>query len=401
MTRLCRIVRMSLRLPLLALTLAVVGLAATSLPPGSAPALAQVCGNDLQPPCSVDKVRAPCYSCWGSTCGGCFYTERVCRDPQAFINNVNSQDLCFTLPNYAIPTPTAVSFTDKGKPVTNGYQVTVDLTQAWIVIPRPDQSSSCATNAALPSTLAVVGPDPNEPSMPVWATSSVYGVRLAVNGSFFEVNAPKSDPNNWHSWVCTHVFGYTLSNKALVRPEEKILAYQGNAPPALFPTATLVFYTSEGAKTRGREADIKNYPMFPGDPSKVPDDFQNAISGTQLLTNGVYVGDTVAAPEPQCRLPRTAAGLTADGNHLILVVVNPGDDNFVCNDAVNGTTLGSMAAYIKSLGAYNAISLDGGGSAQMFYQSPRRPTIQTKPSDYTSPISKLTYRPVGNMLGIR
>jgi len=291
--------------------------------------------------------------------------------------------------------------------VTDGYYTSVDLNEAWIVIPNLRQPTTCTSNSSLPNATAVIGPDPNDPSMPTWATSSTYGVRLAVNASFFEVAAvPLGDPNNWHSWVCTNVFGYTLSNRELVRPEEQLTLYRmGGQSKITVQPATLVFYTADGARTRGRQAEIRQYPMFPGNPSNIPSDFQNAVSGVPLLTNGVYTGDTAAQPQPTCRLPRTAAGLTADGNTLILVVVNPGDDNSACNDGVAGTTLSALADYIKSLGARDAINLDGGGSSQLYFAGlagSRLPPIQTKPSDYINQWDrKLYYRPVGNMLGIR
>ena len=154
-----------------------------------------------------------------------------------------------------------------------------------------------------------------------------------------------------------------------------------------------------------RYADIKWYPMFPGDPSNVPADYQNAITGTQLLKNGIYVGDSIAAPDLQCRLARTAAGLSRDGRSLILVVVNPGK-NGTCKDPADATTLRSLAEYLKSKGANDAITLDGGGSAQMYYNGTwnASPTL-SRPSDVVSlpgfDRHKRYYRPVANFLGIR
>jgi hypothetical protein len=359
---------------------------------GTKPSLA--CGLNSQQPCNEEKVRSPCYD------SSCYYFVRTCNGPYAYINHRKNR--CDPPPSYTIPAPQPVSFADKGGSVTDGYYVKIDLKQAWIVIPNLSQPTTCISNVHYPSATATVGPDSNDLTMPTWAASSEYRSRLAINGSYFEVDIPMSDPNSSHSYVCTTVFGYTVSNRKLVQKEQQILVYKLNEKDDVRP-ATLVFYTGAAAKKLHRQAEIKQYPMFPGDPEKVPASFQNAISGTPLLTGGNYVGDSVAQPDPECSVPRTAAGLTADGNTLILVVINAGINNMRCEENVNGgATLASLASYMKSLGAQDAINLDGGGSSQLYYNVPGAPPVQTKPSDYINKSNPtLYYRPVGNMLGIR
>ena len=55
--------------------------------------------------------------------------------------------------------------------------------------------------------------------------------------------------------------------------------------------------------------------------------------------------------------PRTAVGLTRDKNTMFLLVAD--------QDNVGGTRWRNIALFLEGLGAYNAISLDGGGSSTM------------------------------------
>lgn len=362
------------------------------------------CGEDLQAPCEVERARAPCWGCWGGACGSCFYTSRTCRNPGS---GIDANNLCVAAPTYRIPEPRPVDFKDGPAHVTAGYYVVVDLREAWIVIPNLTLPSTCRGNSALPNALQTVVPDPLATWVPNWAgPASPYNSRLAINGSFFEVIGDGRS-GNIHKDPCTSLFGYTLSNRVLVSPEGPIRVYsESGGMPVERPAGTLVFYTAQGARLRDREARIFWYPMFRGEPSHVPPEYQNAISGTQLLKDSAYVGDNVAAPDPECRLARTAVGLSADGRSLIMVVVNPGE-NGSCGFPAEATTLASLAAYMLSLGARDAITLDGGGSSQMYYSgTPAAPPLVTLPSDSVRGLpgfdpSRRYYRPVANFLGIR
>src|SRR4051812_40961289 len=360
-----------IRAILLALMLAPAGLIAQSEPAAAA------CGEDQQPPCQVQKARTPCWGCSGSFCGACFYDALECNRPELYI----SGGLCIDTASRVSAIPTEVDFMDGTRHVTQGYIVKIDLAEGpTVLIPNLEEINSCKNTrrgeVAFPSPMRTVPEDPNMLTVPDWAESSIYRSRLAVNGSFFEVHG-YYDTGNVHDEVCTHVFGYTLSNKTLVRGEEQIKYYVGNSA-AYADAGTLVFYTAGWDKY----AQIWWYPMFPpGDPNKVPPYFQNAISGTQLLKDGAYVGDSVAAPSPDCAVARTAAGLSQDGRYLFLVTVNTGE-SAGCNNP-SGTTMKSLAEYLQRAGAHNAISLDGGGSAQLYY-SDRRITRRTLPSDKVS-----------------
>jgi len=85
--------------------------------------------------------------------------------------------------------------------------------------------------------------------------------------------------------------------------------------------------------------------------------------GPHLLLNGQVAVDWVAegfeAGFADGLNPRTAAGTTHDGHHLLLVTVD-GRQAFS-----KGVSLADMALIMKRYGAWNAINLDGGGSTAM------------------------------------
>jgi hypothetical protein len=91
------------------------------------------------------------------------------------------------------------------------------------------------------------------------------------------------------------------------------------------------------------------------------------------------------------RNPRTAVGIAADGG-LLLVTVDgrqPGHSD--------GTTLRETAELLRTLGAVDALNLDGGGSTTMVVRDGRGPglAVVNRPSDRTGE------RPVANALAVQ
>jgi peptidoglycan hydrolase-like protein with peptidoglycan-binding domain len=97
-------------------------------------------------------------------------------------------------------------------------------------------------------------------------------------------------------------------------------------------------------------------------------------------------GVVVAPDNP--RHPRTAIGFSADGTRVWLVTVDGRSDASV------GMTYVELANLMKSLGADDALNLDGGGSTTMVAQMPGddAPSVRNAPSDGVQ-------RPVPNGLG--
>lgn len=78
-----------------------------------------------------------------------------------------------------------------------------------------------------------------------------------------------------------------------------------------------------------------------------------AVSGRQMLLN-----DGVAQSNDTHLEPRTAVGVTKSGKRLFILV---GDGRR--KEYSNGLSYADMAQIFKSLGAYDALNLDGGGSS--------------------------------------
>lgn len=78
-----------------------------------------------------------------------------------------------------------------------------------------------------------------------------------------------------------------------------------------------------------------------------------AVSGRQMLLN-----DGVAQSDDTHLEPRTAVGVTKSGKRLFILV---GDGRR--KEYSNGLSYADMAQIFRSLGAYDALNLDGGGSS--------------------------------------
>jgi len=111
-------------------------------------------------------------------------------------------------------------------------------------------------------------------------------------------------------------------------------------------------------------------------------------SGGLLVEGGRNTGAT-ALPRPQERHPRTAAGISADGQTLILVVIDGRQPEWSI-----GMTLPELADLMIKLGADAALNLDGGGSSSFVFAPPGGVQITNRPSDGH-------WRAVGASMGVR
>jgi peptidoglycan hydrolase-like protein with peptidoglycan-binding domain len=112
--------------------------------------------------------------------------------------------------------------------------------------------------------------------------------------------------------------------------------------------------------------------------------------GAQVAIGGnlVLLQDGVVTTESHPRNPRTAVGFSADGLTMWLVTVDGRSTTSV------GMTYVELANYMKSLGADDALNLDGGGSTTMVARMPGATTLSVRntPSDGAQ-------RPVPNGIG--
>ncbi|MFB9902570.1 phosphodiester glycosidase family protein [Allokutzneria oryzae] len=117
----------------------------------------------------------------------------------------------------------------------------------------------------------------------------------------------------------------------------------------------------------GDKVDVRYQPKHQGDPLKV------AVGGNlPLLRDGVVLPQTDTAIHP-----RTAVGFSADGRKMWLVTI---DGRQISS---RGMTYRELGEYMKSLGADDALNLDGGGSSTLVARLPGQSavSVQNSPSD--------------------
>ena len=118
----------------------------------------------------------------------------------------------------------------------------------------------------------------------------------------------------------------------------------------------------------------------------------NAISGSHtLVRDGKVNGKLLTCRKPEyCNIlaPHTAVGLTADGQLLLVVVEG------LPLALRRALSLKELAYLMASLGARQAISLDGGGSSTLVTESAGRGRVRNMPTDGQE-------RVVANHLGVR
>ena len=129
---------------------------------------------------------------------------------------------------------------------------------------------------------------------------------------------------------------------------------------------------------------------------QLPADTRFAVSGNALV---LAQGKPVAAAIDILRHPRSAVGLSADANTLILVAVDGRQEKHS-----RGVTLAELATHMQSFCADSAINLDGGGSTSLVLKDPATGVfaIANKPSDQAALSLPLSVeRPVIDIIGIQ
>lgn len=95
------------------------------------------------------------------------------------------------------------------------------------------------------------------------------------------------------------------------------------------------------------------------------------------------------------RHPRSSIGLSQDGRYLILMVIDGRDSDYSI-----GATLSEAATWMRDLGAWTAMNLDGGGSSSLVWKNPDSGDweVVNRPS---GPPGRGEERAVANHIGIR
>ncbi|RKS76919.1 uncharacterized protein DUF2233 [Actinomadura pelletieri DSM 43383] len=111
--------------------------------------------------------------------------------------------------------------------------------------------------------------------------------------------------------------------------------------------------------------------------------FRFAVGGFPILRDGEPLKDL----DPKGPAPRTAAGVSRDGRHLYLVVVDGRSKRSA------GLTVAELASLMDKAGADGAVNLDGGGSSTFVTRTKGKAVIRNEPSDGSE-------RAVANGIGV-
>ncbi len=124
--------------------------------------------------------------------------------------------------------------------------------------------------------------------------------------------------------------------------------------------------------------------------NKPPNKIYHALSGDRMLIQG---GEIIPGLDDAQIDPRTAIGINRNGRFTYLVVVD-GRQPFYSE----GATFAELADLLKELGAFYAMSLDGGGSSTMVIEGgDGEPVTLNSPIDNYIPLRE---RAVANHLGV-
>jgi exopolysaccharide biosynthesis protein len=223
----------------------------------------------------------------------------------------------------------------------------------------------------LPGTLAADG-DGNvkhEASLtPTDEWAKANKIDLAVNANFFAKLGKGTESD---------LLGLSVSDGRVVSP---LRVFENSPDPAL------VF-----AKDRTARIALISETDLPGVWDAVAGIGASASErdrGGLLVQDGKNRGEQ-ARVQPTVRHPRTAAGISADGHTLWLVVADGRQAGYSV-----GMTLPELADLMIELGADDALNLDGGGSSAFVYHNSGGEWITNKPSDGA-------FRPVANHLGFK
>ncbi|WP_026485834.1 phosphodiester glycosidase family protein [Caldanaerobius polysaccharolyticus] len=156
--------------------------------------------------------------------------------------------------------------------------------------------------------------------------------------------------------------GFPGMVEVIVDQDNTVVEVRDRQPPANIPVGGYVLASSN--------ADKRNFllKLKPGDGVKIQaspllENLKTALGGGSMLVKEGKVlpppSNKNAFPSYNSQAARTAIGYTQDKRYIILLVVDKSKPNSI------GLTYNELAQEMKSLGAYNAMSFDGGGSSSM------------------------------------
>ena len=236
--------------------------------------------------------------------------------------------------------------------VGRGGVATVDLTDPTVEIVVTERTGNGGNEATLTRTDA-------------WRTQ--VGAQLAINANFYaSLGGGQAD-----------IVGLSATDGVVVSPAR---TFNGVPDPS-------VVIPEDGPARVGRFSGL-GVGEIADAVAGVGRSTTDADPGTLLVDDGVNLGAT-ARVQPASRNPRTAIGVSEDGNTLILAVVDGRQAGWSV-----GMTLPELADLMIREGAHDAVNLDGGGSSSFVYESPTGDVVQNRPSDGG-------FRSVANHIGVK
>lgn len=200
--------------------------------------------------------------------------------------------------------------------------------------------------------------------------------QAAVNGGYFlpfSGGSPGGDDYIPQPGQGTDVSGAAIHDGRVVSPVEPDLDRRVNAILCIWREAEVVIIDGQDCGAGVREA---------------------MAAGPRLLRDGQRLSyEAFDAAYGAARHPRTAVGLDARRRVAWLVTVDGRQPGFS-----EGASLDELTDILVSLGACDAINLDGGGSTTMVVESADGPAVLNRPIHTAVPGRE---RPSANHLGIR
>lgn len=225
--------------------------------------------------------------------------------------------------------------------------VGVDMCKGSTRTPRPVQMRAIRVDLREPTIDLLVTPSNGDQPKDVNARTpseflSEFKCQAAINGSFFDVFATRpADPQD--------IVGLSISRGDLYSPPNKFDAL-------LISKDRRAWIDPAPIDTRGA---------------------YNALSGdTTLLIKGRY---SLPADDRRAivvkRHPRSTVGISRDGRYLILMTIDGRQPGYS-----EGATKPETAEWLKKLGAWDALNLDGGGSTALVIEGDDgKPEVLNRP----------------------
>lgn len=240
--------------------------------------------------------------------------------------------------------------------------------------PHPGIHRETWVDSSVPVRIEVVRIDLTSAEIAVYATkesdrgitttaySDRIGAQVAVNGDGFYVAGPYRPR------------GLAIGDSA---------PWTNTADTAALP---LLHVRRVGERTEA----VIDPPEVVSDPATLPAGTQGAVGGGLMLVRAGIVEPAAPCADavtlPCQKTPRTAVGLTADGNTLIIAVVDG------WQAASLGMSATELAQFMSARGAANAMALDGGSSSTLVLDG----ALKSIPSDGPG-----IERKVANHLGVK